>query len=166
MSVGSWYAGEKITAAKLNLITPTWSSWTPTWTTSSGSHTPSIGNGTYACSYTQTGDLIIALFDVTFGSSTSFNSGTGADNFQFSLPVTAATSSNAVGMAELTNTGSARAVARIRLLSTTVFGFELSSGRPDATTIASANTGLVDAVSPWTWGNGMGIRGTLTYRAA
>lgn len=166
MATSSWFAGEKITAERLNAITPTWSTWTPTWSTSTGNNTPTIGNGTYTCLYTQTGDLVVALFDVVFGSTTNFGTTTGADNWQFSLPVTAASTYNSVGTVELTNTGSARANGRIRLLSTTVMGFELGTGRPDASTIASGNTGLVDSVSPWSWGSGMAVRGVLNYRAA
>lgn len=164
MATTAWAAGQRITADRLNAITPIWQTWTPTWSTSTGNNTPDIGNGTFNCAYARTGDTITANFDVIFGSTTDFNSGTGSDNWLFTLPVTAAGVFNSVGMVELTQSGSARAAARIRLASTTTFEFEVSSGRVDASSIT--NNGLVDAISPWTWASGNAIRGVLIYEAA
>ena len=145
-------------------ITATFQSWTPTWSTTTAANIPSFGNATVECEYCQTGDLVMARFQVVFGSTTSFGGGTAADNWTFSLPVTGASVQNAIGHFELDYSGSIRTYARARMNSTTVFMLETSTGRVDGT--ATTNTGLVDLVTPETWANGDGIRGTLQYRAA
>lgn len=165
MAISPWFAGEKITAAKLNAITPTWSSWTPAWSTTTGSATPNIGNGVYNCLYMQAGDLVNALFEVSFGSTTSFGGGGGADNWQWTLPVPAASAYPIVGAGEIHHTsGTSRLVVRSRVISTTHFCFEVASGRVDY--VALVGSGIIDAVTPWTWTSSGAVRATLTYRAA
>lgn len=141
-----------------------WTSWTPTWTTSTGANTPSFGNATKTCEYTKVGRLVIARFEVVFGTTTNFGGGTSSDNWRFSLPVEAASTIQVEGFMELNQSTGARCIARARGTTTTVFELEVSSGRPDGTAIT--NLGLIDAVSPWTWASGNAIRGTLTYQSA
>lgn len=143
---------------------PRWSSWTPTWSTNTGSATPSFGNAVISCEYCQTGDLVTARFEVVFGSTTNFGGGTGSDNWRFSLPVTAASTVNAAGHFELDHSGFVRTYGRARITTTSVFEIEVSTGRVDGTT--TTNAGLIDALTPETWANGDGIRGTLHYRSA
>ncbi|MFB6548669.1 hypothetical protein [Streptomyces sp. NPDC056405] len=164
MAVSAWAAGQRITADRLNEMLPRWSSWTPTWSTNTGSATPSFGNATIDCEYTQTGDMVICRVQITFGSTTSFGGGTGADNWRFSLPVTAAATSNAAGHFELSISSDERWYSRARITTTSVFELETSSGRVDGAT--TTNTGLVDAITPATWANGDAIYGTLHYKAA
>lgn len=168
MGITPWQAGQRITAARLNLITPVWSSWTPTWTTNTGSNSPSFGNAGIVASYAQVGDVVFFRMELSFGSTTNFGGGGTTDNWQFSLPVTAAATATIVGFGEGqdTSVGSSlgRAALRVRLTSTTVMELEVASGRVDATAIS--NGGLVDAATPWTWANGDFIRVFGQYEAA
>ncbi|MFC7983798.1 hypothetical protein [Streptomyces sp. NPDC057336] len=164
MPITPWQAGQRITAGRMNLITPVWSSWTPDWETSTGAGTPSLGNATVDCEYCQTGDLVVARFEITFGSSTSFGGGGTTDNWRFGLPVTAAATVNAIGHFGLDTSATTRVYARARLATTSLFELDISTGRVDGAGVT--NNGLVDALSPETWGSGDGIRGTLQYRAA
>lgn len=164
MAIGSWTAGQRITASRLNLITPQWASWTPTWTTQSGAATPSYGNASVDCMYTQTGDIVFARYAIIFGSTTNFGGGGAGDNWLFSLPVTAAAVENPSGHAELNFSVTQRVYSNVRLFSSTQFFFETSTGRVDG--VATTNTGVVDAITPETWASADAIRGTLTYRAA
>lgn len=165
MAVASWRAGERITAGRLNSITPIWAAWTPTWTTSTGNNTPSFGNATIDCAYCQTGDLVVARFEVIFGSTTNFGAAPITDdNWRFTLPVTASSTQSAIGHFELNYSTTIRVYGRSRNTTTTVFEIETSTGRVDGT--ACTNTGLVDALTPETWASADAIRGTLQYRAA
>ncbi|MFF3871203.1 hypothetical protein [Streptomyces sp. NPDC001978] len=157
-------AGQRITADRLNGITPIFQSWTPSWTTSSGAATPSIGNGTYDCEYAQVGNLVVCRFEVVFGTTTNFGGGGASDNWRFSAPVTAAAITTYAGTAELTQTNSLRVYSRARLTTTTTFEFEVSSGQPDGNAVG--NTGLTDSVTPWTWASGNAIRAFMSYEAA
>lgn len=166
MAMAAWTAGQRITAARLNLMTAIWSSWTPTWSTTTGASIPAIGNGVYDCSYTQTGNLVVARFSVTFGTTTTFGS---TDNWTFSLPVTAAATEDIVGSAALQQSNAARTYARARQFSTTTFMFEVSTGRPDATALGTgppSQQGIVDASAPWTWASTNSIHAVLNYQAA
>lgn len=168
MAMTAWTAGQRITADRLNDITPIWASWTPTWTTSTGANTPSFGNATVTGSYCQTGNIVIYRLEIAFGSTTSFGGGGGSDNWRFSTPVTALATASMVGYGEAQDTSVAgslgRAGLRVRLTTTTTFECEASTGRPDATAIT--NGGLIDAVSPWTWANGDFVRIFGQYEAA
>jgi hypothetical protein len=141
-----------------------WTSFSPSWNTSTGSATPAFGNAVVDCKYIQIGKTVVGYFDVTFGSGTNFGGGGTSDNWQFGLPVPSVSISAPIGMMELTNSNSVRSVGRAHMVSTTQFALEISSGRPDGTTIA--NAGTVDAVSPWTWANNHWIRGPFHYEAA
>lgn len=168
MAFTAWTAGQRITAARLNSMSPTWSSWTPTWTTSTGANTPSFGNATVTGSYAQAADVVFFRLEVTFGSTTSFGGGGTGDNWRFSIPVTAAATSNITGYGEAQDTSVGGSLGRLglraRLTTTTTFEMEVSTGRPDA--VAILNGGLMDALSPWTWANTDIIRFFGHYQAA
>lgn len=164
MAVTAWTAGTRVTADKLNEMLPRWSSWTPTWTTSTGVNTPAFGNATISCEYCQTGDLVVARFEVIMGSTTTYGGGTTSDNWRFSLPVDGDTSQTGIGWFELNYSTTVRLVARARMTTSSVFELEVSSGRVDGT--AATNAGLVDLSTPETWASGDAIRGTLSYHAA
>lgn len=164
MAITPWQAGQRITASRLAQITPRWASWTPTWTTTSGSATPSYGNATVTGIYCQTGDMVVCQLQIVFGSTTNFAGGTAADNWLWSIPVTASGTSDASGHFELNAGTASRTYSRARLLSTTTFCLETSSGRPNATALSP--TGVVDAVTPWTWASTNAIYGSLIYQAA
>lgn len=164
MAYTQWAAGMRITAARLAAMTPKFGDWVPTWTTSTGLNTPSYGNATIECRYAQTGDLVVAEFRMTFGSTTNFGGGGTGDNWRWTLPVTAASVQNAIGFAELNQSANQAWVGKITMASTTTFGINQTSGSPDGA--ASAGTGSIDAVSPGTWANGDTIAGIMLYEAA
>lgn len=168
MGMTTWQAGQRITASRLNQITPVWSSWTPTWTTSTGAATPSFGNASVTAVYTQCADIVHYRMEITFGTTTGFGGGGGSDNWRFSTPVTASATANCVGFGDAQDSSVAgslgRVALRVRLTTTTTFEIEVSSGRPDA--VAIVNGGLVDAISPWTWASTDILRVFGEYQAA
>lgn len=165
MAYEPWQPGMIITAARLASISPTWQPWVPTWTTSTGLHLPTLGNATVNCAYAQSARTVFWRFDIAFGSTTNFGVGADAsDNWLFSLPVPAASVVQAIGFLDLHASGSARAIGRARLLTTTDFQIEIASGQPSGAAIT--NTGLADSLSPWTWVSGNAIRGQGQYEAA
>lgn len=165
MSVTPATAGQTITAAMLAAITPTWSTWTPTWSTTTGSNVPSLGNASVACEYCQAGDLIVCSFDLQFGSTTNFGGGTTADNWTFSLPVSANNSSgDTLGFMSMRQSDSATLIGRVQYHGSDTIRLSIDSGRVDATAVT--NVGLVDLLSPWTWTSGNTLHGNFQYRAA
>lgn len=147
---------------------PAWQSWTPAWTTSTGAFTPSFGNAQLNCRYLKNGPVVHFLFQIVFGTSTDFNSSTGSDNWRFSLPVPTLGTALCVGYADvLADTSSyygPRLICRMTPETTTTFGLEISSGRPDAE--VPTHLGLVDSLTPWTWAAGNSIHGVGTYEVA
>ena len=150
MAFTAWTAGARITAAKLAAMTPIWAAWTPTWTTSTGSNTPTFGDATIDCKYAQSADVVFFEMEITFGSTTNFNSGTTADNWRFSLPVTASEAVLIAGMGELQDgTAAERWPVRGRITTTTTMEVELCGRNYNDT--ANNSAGLVDAATPFTW---------------
>lgn len=185
MGMTPWQAGQRITAARLNQITPRWQSWTPTWSTEDGTNAPSYGNASVECFYTQTADVVMYQFAITFGTTTSFGAGSGTANWTFTAPVTAASSQIICGYGEIqrgTNAGSAsagysgaagtRMGVRFRLLTTGTFGVEMSTGNISAVDV-DTGAGLIDESTPaWgdtgqpDWTSNSTIRAFGIYRAA
>lgn len=162
-----WQPGMRITANRLLSISPTWQDWVPVWTTSTGNNTPSFGNATMTTRYAQSALTVYFQMNITFGSTTNFNSGTSSDNWRFSLPVASASTSLMVGYGELADSSAglgSRMGARVRLTTTTTMEIEMASARIDAAAVSGV--GLVDAVSPWTWANGDTLRCFGEYEAA
>ncbi|MER6527685.1 hypothetical protein [Streptomyces sp. NPDC001508] len=146
-------------------VLPAWQDWSPTWTTSSGSALPAYGNATVSGRYVEFGTTVHMTFSITFGSTTTYGtSATTSDNWRFSLPVTAASVQPHIGYAELGVSNSARATARLYCATTGTFELLVISGQPSAT--ALAQSGAVDALTPWTWASGNVIKGGATYEAA
>ncbi|MFC7880495.1 hypothetical protein ACFUVV_01205 [Streptomyces sp. NPDC057376] len=165
MAYEPWQPGMVLTASRLASISPTWQAWTPTWTTVSGEALPAFGDASIDCAYAVSARTVFWRFDVAFGAGTNFGSGPDAtDNWLFSVPVPAAAVIQPIGWMDLAASGTARSVARARLITTGDFGLEIVSGQPSGAAIA--NTGLVDSVSPWTWTAGMSLRGGGQYEAA
>ncbi|MFH0243586.1 hypothetical protein ACGRHY_14430 [Streptomyces sp. HK10] len=168
MTYVDWQAGMRITAERLAAITSgAWETWTPTWTTTTGLNTPSFGDATLDCAYTHFGKLCMGKLIISFGSTTNFGGGGASDNWAFSLPVEAAAATLHAGNGEIAQSSiGTRLGVRVRLLDTSTFGLETSTGRVDATALTGPNWGLVDAVTPWTWASGNTIRCDFVYETA
>lgn len=164
MAVTAWAAGAPITAGRLAQMLPQYTDWTPTWTTVTGLNTPSFGNAVLACGYAQAGDFCTGILAITFGSSTNFGAApTTADNWRFTLPVAAQGLDQAIGFVELSTAVGERTMGRLRIDTTTTMVIEISSGRVDGAGVT--NNGVVDSLSPQTWGNGDTVYGPFGYRA-
>ncbi len=142
-----------------------WQNHTPAWTTSTGAHTPTFGNSTATISWTRLGRLIVGHIDIAFGSTVNFNAGTFADNWRFSLPAAAqaAATANCIGFAEVALDAGARCMTRILLATTGTVSLDVCSGTVDG--ISGTSTGIVDAVTPWTWTTTGTIKGEFKYQA-
>lgn len=135
-----------------------WQSWTPTITASGGGG-PAIGDGTYACKYTQIGKTVICRFSITLGSTTTFGSGI----VRFSVPVTPENSGKiGVGSAYIEDAGSQAYLGMVELTpstSTIEFSYHSTSGSGRSSYV-SGSLG-----QPFTWGVGDYINATFTYEA-
>lgn len=165
MSVSNWTAGDLASSERLAAMLPKMYDWTPDWSTTSGANIPTYGNAVIDCRYSKSGDLVVAHFDITFGSTTNFNAGTAGDNFIFSLPVASKEVTQAVGELIVgTSASGARVVCRARLFDVNNVEMEIDNNRLDSGAIA--NTGLVDRVSPFTFGANSSVKGVIEYEAA
>lgn len=163
-AAGGWTAWQKLFAD-----TGAWVSWTPAWS-SQGSVQPSIGNSTLNCRYFKIGRKVDCIFEVTFGSTANFGSSpTTGDNWQFSLPITAARTTDTLGFVEMSNnSNSLMSIARARMYSATGFRLGIATGRVDGVIATSPNgpNGDVDSLSPWTWVTNASLKGTFSYESA
>jgi hypothetical protein len=160
-------ASNAVTTAKITdaSVTPakilagtgsTWvlASFTPTW--AGASTNPAIGNGTMASSYIQVGKLVIWQLQMTFGSTTTYGTG----SWSWTLPVTAKAAKFFVGSAWGLDTG------------TSYYTGVATNGIPSSpvTTKVSVqgNAGGNDwsNIIPFTWGNGDSLGFTYMYEAA
>lgn len=168
MAYEPWQPGMKITANRLLSISPVWQDWTPVWTTSTGANTPSFGNAVITARYAQSALTVYWRMDIVFGSSTAFGGGGAGDNWRFSIPVSGGAVSQVCGQGEASDASVASTMGRLglraRVTTSTTFEFEVSTGRPDG--VAVSSSGVIDAVSPWTWANGDAIRAWGTYEVA
>ena len=156
----AFVAGGTISASNFN--SGAWTAYTPTWSTQTGSNTPSFGNATVDCKWNKFGRMVVVRFSITFGSTTNFGAApTGSDNWQFSLPVAAAgTTDEGLGFMEMYQSGTANGIARVKLYSTTGIRLGVSAG-------STANIGAdVDSTQPFTWASGNTLRGTFIYESA
>lgn len=139
--------------AGANLTTGAWPAWSPAWTTSTGTHSPAYGNATIAAVYARVGRMIFFSVRIAFGSTTTFGSGTTADEWQWTLPVQAASSfaGTALGGGYGRMGQSVNTAMGIASITSDGLSFQLStaSGQQDGN--ALANAGLIDALTPWTW---------------
>lgn len=185
MAYEPWQPGMILTEARLASISPTWQSWTPVWSTETGANLPSYGNATIECSYAVTAKVVLYQFHILFGNTTSFGAGGGTANWTFSAPVAAAASQIVCGHGEIargsttdivsadfSNVAGTRMGIRMRLLTTTTFGVEMSAGNVSGYDI-DAGAGLIDESTP-AWGSGSNpdwvsgsyIRASGFYQAA
>lgn len=172
MAASVWVGGQRASADRLANMLHKSVDFTPDWNVTSGANFPDYGNAVIDCRYSQSGDLVVAHYDIVFGSTTNFGGGGGADNWEFSLPKTARAATVGVGEFHLyTVVSGAKLTCRARLFDQSNVIIEITNNRADSTAIA--NTGLVDAISPFPlapdpspWGNGSSIKGVLEYEAA
>jgi hypothetical protein len=136
-------------------------------------NTPSFGNASILARYAQSAESVYFRLEINFGSTTNFGGGGANDNWRFSLPVPAAATQLIAGSGEAqdTSTGgspsSNRVPLRARLTGPTTLELEVSGGATGfAGGYAATPTGLIDAVTPFTWANGDFIRVTGEYEAA
>jgi hypothetical protein len=138
--------------------------WTPTWTTSTGLHSPSFGNATIDCRYFKIGRMVSFWMNILFGSTTNFGtSPTTSDNWQFTLPVTAAMLSYPVATAwyqPATNQG----VTGNAVTTSDGLNIQLNISSPEVDA-ASINAGVVDSLTPWTWSSGKRLNIIGQYEA-
>ena len=140
-----------------------WTAYTPSWTTSTGANTPSYGDATNGTKYHKIGRRVTVNFDIAFGAGTNFGGGGGTDNWRFSLPVAAASSSGTIGVLELWDNSAPSAIlGRARLASASTFELALSVGSGTAAGTIADSSGT----QPWAWAVNDAIRGTLTYESA
>lgn len=160
-----WQPGMIISQSRLASISPTWQDWTPVWTTS-GASTPSFGNASVSARWAQSALTVFFRVDITFGSTTTFGSGT--DNWRISTPTPAASTIGGCGDGEIQNTSSpgSRQPIRVRLTTTQTFEFEMSGGNIFGAD-TSSGAGLIDASTPGAWAAGnSSLRFWGTYEAA
>src|SRR5690554_4326432 len=114
----------RLTAGRLNWITPQWQEWEPEWDTTTGDNLPEWG-GDEAINFrwAHSGELIHVFFVVSFSSNTDFGGGGAADNWRWTLPVPAEIVTQNGGFARLapTNMTTERVGAQVRLLDTEHF---------------------------------------------
>jgi hypothetical protein len=123
-----------------------WASYTPTLTGFT------LGNGTMTTRWTSDGKTAHVAFQIAFGSTSTWTS-----TFGLSLPTAARDLLIAhVGHGfALDSSASVRRGLAIELATTTTINlFEVTAGAS------------VSNTSPWTWANGDGLRGLLTYEVA
>lgn len=165
--------GTRLTSGRMMSISPTWSDWVPVWTTSTGANTPSFGNATIVARYAVSATTVFYRLEITFGTTTNFGGGGGSDNWRFSLPVTAAATQLIAGYGEIQDsaTGGSPSALRVpvrpRITTTTTLEIETSGGATGfAGGYAATATGLIDAVTPFTWASTDAIRVFGEYEAA
>jgi len=165
MAASVWVGGQRASADRLANMLHKSVDFTPDWNTTSGAAFPDYGNAVIDCRYSQSGDLIVAHYDITFGSTTNFGGGGGADNYMFSIPKTARAATVGVGDFNIyTVAAGAKLTCRARLVDQSNVEIEITNNRADSGAIA--NQGLVDAISPFTWASGSSVKGVLEYEAA
>lgn len=142
-----------------------WQSWTPTWATDTGLHLPVWGNASIRCKYMKMGTTVHFSMWIQFGSTTGFGTGaTTADNWRFSLPVTAE-DTGAIGHCSLFVGDGSKATSGMAVVNTTsVMNLYVGSGPSSGA--APTNAGVVDAITPFTWASGDIIAVVGTYEAA
>jgi len=127
-----------------------WSSYAPSWT-STGTN-PAIANGSIVGAYATVGQLVVARFAITIGSTTTVGSGV----YTISLPVAAnaAYANMAIGSAMMLDTSA-----------TSYYGFTAYLTPSGVIALAYTSTRWT-ASNPVAPASGDVISGTVTYEAA
>ena len=133
------------------LTSPGYTSYTPAWTATGTA--PAIGNAVVTGRYRRStdSDLVRVEFNIVFGTTSTYGTGT----YRFSLPVAASTTAQTttVGIAYLLDSGT---IVRPG-----------STGFISSTTISIASdSGEVGQTVPYTWTTSDQIRVTLEYEPA
>lgn len=133
----------------------TWTAYTPTWNTSSGLHTPSLGNGVFNCRYFRLGSLCMVNFSQIMGTTTNFNSGGASDNWQWTLPIQAASTwGGYAGSLVVENSAGTDWLCSVQFsASATLFNLQNTAAGVSSSGVATngLNGGAVDAVTPFTF---------------
>lgn len=133
-----------------------WVDYVPVWTSSGTA--PALGNGTSIARYSQMGKFVVYQGKITFGSSTTFGTGT----YFFSMPVTRGASAiaGAHGIVDLldVSTGN-RGLGVGETPTNSTFQVVVS------TTYFGAQTAITNT-APWTWATGDVLLWNLIYEAA
>lgn len=158
----TWVVGEVVSAAimnqeirdQFNSVFAAWTAYTPTW--SSTGTAPVLGNGTISGRYMKVGRTVTVNVNLVTGSTTTYGSG----NYNFSLPVAAASSGLAtIGTAQLL--GGARWCGEIVISSAaTNCGVFLPVSSTDT------RTDFLTATRPETLASGAQVRITFEYESA
>ena len=131
-----------------------WSDWSPSYVSLT------IGNGTIIARYTRIGNLIVARFSFTLGSTSSVGTAPTV-----SAPVTASSSgyglNTPVGSATMEDAGTTTFGGRVFLDSTTTFRV-----RGDEASATYVRMGEITASIPMTWTTSDVLSFTATYEAA
>ncbi|MFJ6566215.1 hypothetical protein ACIQNU_02255 [Streptomyces sp. NPDC091292] len=165
MAYEPWQPGMIMTQGRLAQLSPTWADWTPVWTTNTGANMPSFGNATITARWAQSALTCFFRLEITFGSTTNFGGGGTSDNWRVSLPVPAATLMLTVGMGEIQGSAAAERMP-VRGRITTVTTMEIETSGRNYNNTANNSSGLIDAVTPWTWANAHAIRLNGQYETA
>lgn len=148
MAFTGWLAGQRLTAARLDVISGLWTPYAVAWTSSSGA-APSLGNGTLDAEYALVGGMCHVRVSLKGGSTTTW----GGGQFAFSLPFNAASlgidTAAHVGSAMGLDTGAAYypGIARIWQAGTVIMPISPTSS-------TGATVGEWNATRPFTWGSG------------
>lgn len=144
-------AAGAVTAPKLSLP---YTGHTLVWTASGTA--PSLGNATVVSRYIQIGKLVHYFGQITFGSTTTYGTGT----YSFSLPVASVYTQHACGVMWAYDSSTTSTA----VLNTTVFPsgvFQASY----ASTYLGAHQG-VSNTGPYTWAVGDALHWGITYESA
>lgn len=138
-----------------NIYTGPQDPWTPTWSTTTGLHLPSFGNATVNGTFSKVGRMVFFQLRIVFGSTTNFGSSAGSgDNWTFSLPQQAARTSDAIGWYAGKPASSKAQMGYLSVVSTDATVMQLNMGTAILDGTATANTGVVDSISPYVWASG------------
>lgn len=132
-------------------LTGTWVDYSASLQWTSSGTAPALGNAVVSARYVQVGKLVIYAAKVTFGSSSTFGTGT----YRMSIPVTAAASSPYTGPLILNDASAPlRIGGAVSLNSATNLAFYGVSGSG------------VTATAPFTWAQDDFLQWSIMYEAA
>jgi hypothetical protein len=154
-ALGDFSSGDVLTAADLNAIATTSTTYTPTWTSSGAA--PTLGNSTLTGRYIKINKLV--WVQILFIRGSTATNGTGA--YRWSLPSGIPARS---GIYNYMTQG----LARLYDASTGAVPIGSASFFGGSTTAISAyaNNGVVGNANPFTWATNDEIVMTFTYEAA
>lgn len=141
-------SGEVLTAANMNSI-GAWTSFAPSW------NGLTVGDGIQSFYYAQVNEMLTIVGRITFGSTTTVS---GA--ISMNSPVTGTLEDDAIGSAQLRDSGVATRIGVVGTTSNTVTIYYHSVS---GSLINLANT---SPTAPFTWANGDWIKISITARVS